>query len=56
MTHPYQSRTRNRDRSLASPAASCSSGPVAWIVAIGFIFILACVAYPVFQALLERGQ
>jgi hypothetical protein len=56
MNHPYQSRTRNRDRSLAQPASSNSSGPVAWIVAIGFIFILCCVAYPIFQQLLERGQ
>jgi hypothetical protein len=56
MSHPYESRTRNRDRRLAQPATSCSSGPAAWIVAIGFIFILACVVYPVFQALLERGQ
>lgn len=54
MTHPYESRTRNRDRSLAQqPAQSLS--PISWIVAAGFIITLACVVYPIFQHVLGRG-
>lgn len=53
MSHQYQSRTRNRAR---RPPQEDSCSPVSWIVAIGFIFILACVAYPVVQKLLGGGQ
>lgn len=41
--HPYQSRTRSRDRRLAQPASVASgsgSSAVSWIVAAGFLFIL----------------
>lgn len=39
MIHPYESRTRNRDRRPAEPASE-GSGVVSWIVAAGLIFTL----------------
>jgi hypothetical protein len=52
--HPYQSLTRNRDRSMAQrPTAGFNPAP--WIVSIGFIIIIGCVLYPLFAALAGTG-
>jgi hypothetical protein len=55
MIHPYQSRTRNRDRSRAQPE-SRGTEIVSWIVFAGFLVILMCVLLPIFTMLMERGQ
>jgi hypothetical protein len=40
MRHPYESRTRNRDRSFAQRATTNQPTLVTWIVASLFAFIL----------------
>jgi hypothetical protein len=55
VTHPYQSRTRNRDRSLA-PQTNAPT-PVTWIVAALFALILiVAFVMPIAQHMMERGQ
>lgn len=45
--HPYQSRTRNRDRRLAQ-RPSAPTNPALWVIATGYSLILIIVVFAPF--------
>lgn len=55
MTNPYQPKWR-ADRSQPRSPTTNDPTPVTWIVTIGFICIIVCLLYPLFQRFLGAGE